>query len=237
LTRWDRRTFQSVWQPLSRLARPSLLFTLFALGLGGVFVRIAAEMREGETKAFDTYILDLFRDSADPSRPIGPLWLYEATRDVTALGSYAILTTIVVLVLLYLLLSGRRRDAVHLGVGVVAGTILSNLLKIGFNRPRPSIASVPEVFSASFPSGHATMSAVVYLTLAVMLALHEDNKALRGLYLIAAVVLTFVVGLSRIYLGVHYPTDVLAGWCLGTAWAIACAVVSEWWRNRSANGT
>ena len=220
----------------SRLARPPVLFGLIALGLVGVFAKIAGELREGETGAFDDYFLNLFRDPADPSHPIGPAWLLEAARDVTSLGSYVILGTIVVLVVVYLLLSRRRLEAVHLGLAVVAGVVLSNLLKIGFNRPRPNLDNALAVFTASFPSGHATMSAVVYLTLGVMLSLREADRRLRILYLTAAALLTLVVGVSRVYLGVHYPTDVIAGWCLGIAWAIACALVSEWWRNRVAPG-
>ncbi len=214
----------------SWIARPPVVFGLIALGLVGVFAKIAGEMREGETGPFDNYFLNIFRTPADPSHPIGPAWLFEVARDVTSLGSYAILGTIFVLVIVYLLLARRRGDAVHLGAAVLAGVVLSNLLKVGFNRPRPGLDNAPAVFTSSFPSGHATMSAVVYLTLGVMLSLHEDSRGLRGFYLAAASLLTLAVGVSRVYLGVHYPTDVIAGWCLGIAWAIACALLSEWWR-------
>jgi undecaprenyl-diphosphatase len=146
--------------------------------------------------------------------------LAETARDVTSLGSYTILVTIIVLVLTYLMLVQRRFEALHVGLAVVSGAVLSNILKISFNRPRPVFEQAPEVFTARFPSGHATMSAVVFLTLGAMLALHEPQRSLKVLYLATSVVLTLVVGLTRMYLGVHYPTDVIAGWCLGTGWAI-----------------
>jgi undecaprenyl-diphosphatase len=209
-----------------------VLFSVLAVALLGVFAKVAVEMREGETGAFDNHFLNIFRSAADPSHPIGPAWLSEAARDVTSLGSYVILGTIVILVVLYLILSRRHLEALQLAVGVVSGTVLSNLLKIGFNRPRPALDNAPIVFTSSFPSGHATMSAVVYLTLAAILALHERSGRLRVLYLSVAGLVTIVVGVSRVYLGVHYPTDVVAGWCLGSAWAIVCALVAQWWRGR-----
>lgn len=207
-------------------------FAALAASLIGVFAKVASEMREGETSSFDDYFLNIFRTGSAPSHLIGPNWVAEAARDVTSLGSYMVLGWIVVLIVTYLFLSRRRIEAVQLAASVIAGTVLSNLLKIGFNRPRPNLDNTPAVFTSSFPSGHATMSAVVYLSLAVLLALHEESRWLRIFYVTAAVVITVTVGLSRVYLGVHYPTDVIAGWCLGTAWAIICALILVWWRVR-----
>lgn len=185
-------------------------------------------MREGETSAFDNAILNAFRNPSNPSTAIGPPWLYEAARDVTSLGSYAVLGILVVLVVAYLLLARRRSEAIYLTAAVVSGVVLSNVLKVGLNRPRPSLDNTPEVFSASFPSGHATMSAVVFLTLGAILAVDEPQRQLRVLFIGAAIALTLVVGVSRVYLGVHYPTDVIAGWCLGTAWAILWSLAMQW---------
>lgn len=196
------------------------LLLLVVLAFGTAFALLAAEMREGETSDFDNTLLSWFRNSQSPTGLIGPPWVAETARDITSLGSFAILSIIIVLVLLYLLLVQRRFGAVHVGLAVISGTILSNILKVGFNRPRPVFENAPEVFTASFPSGHATMSAVVFLTLGAMLALHEPQRSLKVLYLATSLVLTLAVGLTRIYLGVHYPTDVVAGWCLGTGWAI-----------------
>jgi undecaprenyl-diphosphatase len=199
-----------------------------AAGLAGAFVKIAVEVQEGETSAFDNAVLNSFRNPADASTTIGPAWLFEAARDVTSLGSYAVLTILLGLVVVYLLLARKRFQAIYLMAAVVSGVLVSNALKIGFNRPRPSFDNSPEVFTASFPSGHATMSAVVFLTLGAILATHEPQRRMRILFLAAAVALTLLVGASRIYLGVHYPTDVLAGWCLGTAWALLWSLGVQW---------
>lgn len=129
-------------------ARVPVLFLILAAGLMGVFAKVAVKMRNGETGAFDSYFLNIFRGAADPSHPIGPTWLAEAARDFTSLGSYVILGTIVCLVVLYLVSSRRRLEAFQLAIGVVSGTVLSNLLKIGFNRPRPTLDNAPVVFTS-----------------------------------------------------------------------------------------
>ena len=213
-----------------RLSLPNtaVLLAIAAVALVGAFGKVAVEMHEGETSAFDNSILNAFRSPIDPSTAIGPAWLYEAARDVTSLGSYPVLGLLVLLVVVYLLMVKKRFEAIYLTVAVASGVVLSNLLKVGFNRPRPSFDNTPEVFSASFPSGHATMSAVAFLTLGAILAAHEPQRPLRALFIATAIILTLLVGASRIYLGLHYPTDVLAGWCLGTAWAILCSLATQW---------
>jgi undecaprenyl-diphosphatase len=116
------------------------------------------------------------------------------------------------------------------GMGAVSsGVALNRLLKFSFARPRPDLV-VPavRVFTASFPSGHATMSAITYLTLGALLARTHSEIPVRIYFMTLAGMLTVLVGLSRIYLGVHYPTDVLAGWCIGTAWAMGCWVLMTW---------
>jgi len=153
-------------------------------------------------------------------------------RDVTALGSYAFLTLLLVVLVGYLLLLGKRATAALMTVSVVGGALLSSVMKIGFARPRPELTPVAEVFTASFPSGHATLSAVAFLTLGAILARAESNNRIKIFFLAIAAFLSVLVGLSRVYLGVHYPTDVLAGWCIGTAWALACATVAFWLQRR-----
>lgn len=188
------------------------------------FGLLADEVVEGDTLAFDRTVLLWFRTPANVAVPIGPLWLQEAVRDVTSLGSFSILGIITVVAVLQLMLSGDRRLAIYVGSAVLSGTIVSSVLKALFDRPRPDIPGAPHVFTASFPSGHATLSSVVFLTLAAVLAVASSNRKLRVLYLAVGALLTLLVGLSRIYEGVHYPTDVLAGWLIGTAWAILCWV-------------
>ena len=84
----------------------------------------------------------------------------------------------------------------------------------------------------SFPSGHAALSAVCYLTLGVLLAQTQASRTLRIYFIATAMVLTLLVGVTRIYLGVHYPTDVLAGWCFGIAWALICWTVMSYFQRR-----
>ena len=201
------------------------------------FGLLADEVVEGDTLSVDNAILLALREPGEPGNPIGPPWLEEAGRDITALGGVSVLTIIVVAVAMHLILNGRARTAAYLTFAVATGTILSTALKALFDRPRPDLIGVVRIFTASFPSGHATVSAVAYLTLGALLAEATKRRSLKVFYISCAVFLTVVVGVSRIYLGVHYPTDVLAGWALGTAWALLCATTVHWLKSRSAMGT
>lgn len=200
--------------------------TIAVVLLGG-FGLLADEVMEGDTLSLDKAVLMMFRDPAAPSVPLGPPWMFEAARDVTALGSFSVLGIVVVALVLQLILTGARRTALFTLFAVVGGTVLSTGLKALFDRPRPDLTGAVEVFTASFPSGHATVSAVVYLTIAAILSERDPRLSLRVFYLATAALLTVVIGVSRIYLGVHYPTDVLAGWSLGSAWALLCFGVAN----------
>lgn len=195
-------------------------------GLVLAFLRIADEMVEGEMEAFDNAILMLFRDPANVDQVIGPVWLHEMVRDITALGSFAILGIIVVAVCSYLLLARMRREALLVVSSVMGGTILSTVLKMSYDRPRPDLTAMSHQFTASFPSGHAMLSAVTFLTLGALLARLAPTRQLQVFAIGAAVVLTLLVGLSRLFMGVHYPSDILAGWCLGAAWALLCFIIA-----------
>ena len=201
--------------------------------LGG-FGMIADEVSEGETMRIDQSVLMALRAPGDPTDPIGPAWLEEAARDVTALGSFTVLAILVTVVVLHLFLIGRNRTGWFLTASVIGGTLLSSGLKSLFDRPRPDLTGVARVFTTSFPSGHATVSAVVYLTLGALLAEMTESRGQKILYLGSAVLLTVLVGLSRVYLGVHYPTDVLAGWSIGAGGALACAMLAHLYRQRMA---
>lgn len=201
--------------PLVTLA----VLSLFAWG----FVSVAGEVMEGDTEALDRAIMLALRVPGDLANPLGPGWLEEAARDITGLGGNAVLTFLTLASAIYLAMTGKRRAALLLLVAVGGGTLLSTLLKSGFERPRPDL--VPHqvrVYTASFPSGHAMISAVTYLTLGSLLARTESRHAVKGFLLGLAIVLTLLVGASRVYLGVHWPSDVLAGWCGGAAWAALC---------------
>ena len=210
--------------------------------LGGVFLaglllivfgQIAEEVAEGGTTWFDEKVLLALRAPGDTADPLGPAWLEEAARDVTALGSTVVLGIVVVAAIAYLLLMKRGGAALWVFASVVGGMVLSSFLKEAFNRPRPDlVAHATQVFTPSFPSGHATLSAVTFLTLGALLASTHDSRRLKVFFLGLAIFITVVVGLTRIYLGVHYPTDVLAGWCLGAAWAAICWTVFRWLQER-----
>jgi undecaprenyl-diphosphatase len=201
------------------------LMALIALLLIG-FGLIADEVSEGDTLDFDKAVLAALREPGKLQEPVGPAWLEEAARDITALGGVAILTLLVTLVVIHFVLRGKWRTGAFLAFVVIAGTLISNALKVFFDRPRPDLTGIVHVATASFPSGHATVSAVVYLSLGVVLARASERRRLKLFYIAAAIVLTGIVGLSRLYLGVHYPTDVAAGWALGAAWAILCALAT-----------
>ncbi len=193
------------------------------------FGLLTSEMVEGETEGFDKAVLLAFRDPANVANPIGPSWLADAVRDVTSLGSTVMLTLIVIASAGYLLLDGKRASAALLLASVIGGSVLSQVMKALFGRARPDV--VPHLMtesSLSFPSGHAMMSAVLYLTIGALLARAQDRRR-QQIYLFGvAVFVAGAVGLSRVYLGVHWPTDVLAGWSVGAAWAMGCLLAATW---------
>jgi undecaprenyl-diphosphatase len=207
---------------------------LCGAGLALTFGLLAEEVMKGATTGFDRAVLLALRKSGSLSEPIGPPWLLEMARDVTALGGYSILGIIVFASVGYLLLAGKSKAALFVLGAVVGGLLLSNALKMGLARPRPDVVpQLAKVFTSSFPSGHATLSAVVFLTLGSLLTRIEAEARRTKLYFLAlAVFLTLIVGMSRVYLGVHYPTDVLAGWCIGSAWAISCWALALYLQRR-----
>jgi undecaprenyl-diphosphatase len=208
-------------------------FTLVA-GLILSFGLLAEEMLEGDTAAFDRLVLNALRSNGNLADPVGPVWLEEFARDVTALGSYAFLGFLSVTLVGYLLLTNRRGQAALVAAAVLGGMLISNLLKLAFNRPRPDLPTTVQVFTPSFPSGHATLSAIAFLTLGALLAQTHAAPRLRAYFAILAIFLTVMVGVSRVYLGVHYATDVLAGWCVGGAWALFCWILAQMLRQSSA---
>lgn len=198
-----------------------------------LFLHLASELAEGETMAFDRAILLALRTPGRPWEPIGPHWLLKAMTEISVLGGGTILTLITAIVAGYLLVARRPATALLVIGAVAGGAILSAVLKTIFERPRPElVAHLVNVSSASFPSGHAMNSTVTYLALGTLLAKAERSRALR-LYLFAtAVLLAVLVGFSRIYLGVHWPTDVVAGWCVGSVWALTCSLLAEYLQQR-----
>jgi undecaprenyl-diphosphatase len=218
---------------LKRTELPILL--LIALLLAGTWalVEVVDEVREGDTRAFDEALLLGMRNPADLADPVGPRWLEEMMRDFTGLGGVGVLALLTLSTIAYLLLMERRRAALLVIVAVGGGMLLSSLFKAGFDRPRPDL--VPHhshVYTASFPSGHSMMSAVTYLTLGALLARTHARRRVKLFFLSAAVTVTLLIGVSRVYLGVHWPTDVLAGWTTGAVWAILCWLAALWFQQR-----
>lgn len=178
--------------------------------------------------ALDADLLLALR-SADRADPLGPAWFEASVAEITALGGFGVLTLVVALAAGYLAVRRRYADAALILVAVLSGTALSEGLKLGFARARPDlVAHIVDTTSMSFPSGHAMLSAITYLTIGALLARAAARAADRAYILAAAIALTLLIGVSRLYLGVHWPSDVLAGWCFGAAWALVCWAVAAW---------
>lgn len=215
---------------LGRHHADSNLLVLFLLAAAGVlvFLLLASEVREGEVFGVDRWLIQGLRNPADPSVPIGPFWLRRALTDITALGGSPVLTLLTLMSAGYLLAARKAATAAFLVAAISTGAIASNLLKLIFSRPRPDVvAHLVDTYSTSFPSGHAMNSAIVFLTLGALLARAEADRAVRVYLMAVALFLTLIIGFSRIYLGVHWPSDVLAGWCVGASWAILCSWVAR----------
>jgi undecaprenyl-diphosphatase len=194
-----------------------------------VFGFIAEAVAARKPSGFDDYVILALRKSAKEPIPIGPPWLQEAARDVTSLGSITVLLIITFAVAGFLLLARKPGVAWLMLIAVLGGLALNNLLKFVFARPRPdAVSHAPRVFTTSFPSGHATLSAITYLTIAALLARAYPSPILDLYFMSLTALLTVLIGLSRIYLGVHFPTDILGGWCIGAAWATGCWVLMAW---------
>jgi undecaprenyl-diphosphatase len=229
-----------LWKWLSRLKpRDRTELTLLIGGIAVlllllIFMKLASEVLEGETQSFDRRILLALRSPDDLARPIGPAWMVGSALDITALGGATVLGMTVFAVAGFLLLQGLWRRALFATVAAFGGWFLNGALKQLFQRPRPDVVPhLREVMSMSFPSGHALQSAVVYLTLGA-LSMHIAKRRVTKLYCMAmAMLATGLVGASRVYLGVHYPTDVLAGWLIGLSWALLCWMIERSLERRS----
>jgi undecaprenyl-diphosphatase len=200
----------------------AILLALFVLLLLG-FAQLADEVMQGETGSFDDTVMLALRSSGAFSQSFGSQWLQDMMRDFTALGSTGVLTIVTIGVTGFLALSGKGKAALYVVLALIGGIVSEHVLKLGFSRPRPEL--VPHsvvVTSTSFPSGHALNSAAVYLTLGNLLSQTQEKLSIKLFLMVFAGFLTVLVGLSRVYLGVHWPTDVIAGWSYGACWALLC---------------
>jgi undecaprenyl-diphosphatase len=218
-----RRNLSNLLERLGLYEMPVLLGVLIVVAGAWGFVALTDVVLEGKTQSVDEAVISALRRPDDTSKPIGPDWMTEVARDLTALGGVVALVLITLTVAGYLLLDRKYAVAVFVLAAVVGGLVLSSILKASFDRPRPQIVPhLSDVYTSSFPSGHSMMSAIVYLTLGALLAHMVSSRQLKFYFLAVAMLLTGLVGISRVYMGVHYPTDVLAGWTAGLVWATVC---------------
>lgn len=197
--------------------KPRLLLATTCLA---VFLVLALVIVSGKSLAFDERLVLLFREAGDPRRLLGPAWFHEAMRDLTAMGSVVGLGLMMIVACVTLWLCDRRHLATGLLATVVSAQIASTLLKIAIGRERPDIVEHAALtFTASFPSGHAFLSAAVLLSIAGFVGLASRRAGIERFCYVFAVLLMLAIGTSRVYLGVHWPSDVLGGWLLGIAWS------------------
>lgn len=219
---------------LTRFIRPhrqdSRILVGFLALAGAMFVliKLASEVAEGDTFALDKAILRGLRTTHDAAVTIGPAWLRSAMIDFTALGGAPVLSLIAILGVGYLLSVRKFSTAIFVTFSVSCGALLSALIKCLFIRPRPEIVPhLVDVSSTSFPSGHAMNSAIVYLTIAALLARSQNERGVQIYLMVSAMMIVLIVGATRIFLGVHWPSDVLAGWAVGALWAAICSLAAK----------
>jgi undecaprenyl-diphosphatase len=228
---WDpevRRRWNDLW---SALQRSDLVLLLSLLGIASciwMFVIVANQVAGRSALDADQKILLALRQAGNPTKALGPSWLQGGMRDITALGSPVVLVIVVLASAVWLWVRRQHHAFALLLASTLGARFLNAFLKGLFARPRPDIElHLMPASSPSFPSGHAMDSAAIYLTIAALIAQQVQSRVQR-LYLVGlAASLSLVIGVSRVYLGVHYPSDVLAGWCAGLAWALMCWTVAR----------
>ena len=216
------------WRRALRVARSEIaaLTALLIVALGVMtFVEVADDMAEADGQAFDLAVLVWLQP--EPGRPRGSAWLHEAAADLTSLGGISVLALFAIIAVLFLLIQGKRLSAFLMVGGLLGGLALSEGLKALFERARPpAVYQAVDTLNASFPSGHALLSTVFYLSLGVMLTRAFPKKRLKAFVLGSAILVALLIGLTRVYLGAHWASDVIAGWCAGAAWAMALWLVA-----------
>ncbi|HET9317494.1 MAG TPA: phosphatase PAP2 family protein [Vicinamibacteria bacterium] len=197
--------------------------------LGGLtcFLLVAQLLDRRLVRTLDERLMLSLRNPANLADALGPPWFEGAVRDISALGSIAVLMLLSLAVISFLLIRRQRHAAILVFAAAGGGALLMGGLKEAFGRPRPQL--VPHLFgdvaTPSFPSGHAMAAAAIYLTLAALVTRLVEDRRARAFVVGVALVLVLLIGVSRVYLGVHWPSDVLAGWTAGLSWAVACWIV------------
>jgi undecaprenyl-diphosphatase len=185
------------------------------------FAELAGHVRSGATQSFDDAVMRWMAAHQNET-------MQKAMLEVTALGTGTVVAMIVFIAGMFLWLNKHKHSAILLLVATFGGLVLNNFLKMGFNRPRPQIFQwATYAVSSSFPSGHAMSSVIVYGTVAYLAARLQQRLASRVLTLTFAAVIILLICASRMYLGVHYPSDIAAGLVIGLAWAGFCMAILE----------
>jgi undecaprenyl-diphosphatase len=212
------------------------LLVLAGAGALGFAVLLMDEIGHGRALKLDTTLLLALRQPGHLDRPIGPVWLQQSAIDISALGGFTLQWLLGAAALGFLIYVRRRAEAAWLGFSIVGASVLDTAFKLSLNRPRPELVPhLAKVSNASFPSGHAMISAAIYFTVAAMLAETQSRTAVRAYLMALAGVLVVLIGVSRIYLGVHWPSDVMAGWCLGSVWALVAFAANRALRRKAAH--
>ena len=212
-----------------------LLGVLLVVAGTWTFIELADAVSKGDTQKFDVWAVRALREADNPALPIGPAWVQELARDLTALGGITVLLLVLLSVIGFLFLQRKYGAMWLVTIASATGFLISTVTKELFHRARPDVVPhLSYVKTASFPSGHSMLSAVVYLTLGSILTRLVKDRRTKAYLLVVPLLLTFLVGVSRVYLGVHYPTDVLAGWTAGIVWAVFCWLVARSLQKRGA---
>ncbi|MBO6640251.1 MAG: phosphatase PAP2 family protein [Roseitalea sp.] len=225
------------WQRIDRPAGVGWIITATLTGYAA-FIIVAFAVNAGWLADIDRRLVLSLREGSDVADPIGPPWFEDTASEITALGGYPTIILIAGLVVGALVLLRRSGAALFLVASLIGGTMLSSGLKQLFSRPRPDIVDhLDRTFTLSFPSGHATMSMLYLLTLAAIASRFVPSRAFRVYAIMAAVIVSILIGTSRVYLGVHWPSDVIAGWALGIGWAGTTWLVAHAITQRLRSGT
>ena len=213
-------------------ARTLIAIMLIAAALLA-FLRLGDAVQSGRTLDLDRRIILALRDPQNPAQPIGSFWTRDLLHDLTALGGVAVLTLAVVVATIFLWINRRRRHATVLLGTVLAATVVGELVKASYHRPRPDLVAYGDYFSeSSFPSGHSNIATVVWMTLALITASLERTRIGKATAFIVCGFICLTAGAARVYFGVHWPSDVLGGWILGSGWALAAWIALGAWKER-----
>lgn len=226
----ERRSDHSDWRALARREREIVVLVILAAVCVLLFRLIAEIVEQGRADAFDLGLLKALHPDGLRHDTLGSIWANIGAHDLSAMGSISVLAFIVVLGFGLFLGVNRRREAVMLFLAFGGGLVMTVGLQALFHRSRPPLTPEEAAgLNASFPSGHALLSATVYLTLGTLIGRFAERRFVRFYALGTAAVLTVIIGVSRIFLGIHWCTDVLAGWCVGLAWALTWRAIALVW--------